>query len=121
MALHDAQFVIAREQGFASWTKLKAYVAPSFRVRQTRLYVADMQWIATGFTGFCGRDNRLVPAALEQIRNWHPGFEKCSDEEIIKAPFTEADAQLIYAREHGFETWDDLSQRANVVASVLEP
>ncbi len=24
-ALHDAQFVIAREQGFASWTKLKSY------------------------------------------------------------------------------------------------
>ncbi|HEY6291753.1 MAG TPA: hypothetical protein VI455_09375, partial [Terriglobia bacterium] len=25
VALHDAQFVVAREQGFASWTKLKAY------------------------------------------------------------------------------------------------
>jgi hypothetical protein len=26
VALHDTQFVLAREQGFASWPKLKAYV-----------------------------------------------------------------------------------------------
>src|SRR5208283_1127557 len=29
VALHDAQFVIAREQGFASWPKLKAYAESS--------------------------------------------------------------------------------------------
>ncbi len=29
VALHDAQFVLAREQGFASWPKLKAYAEPS--------------------------------------------------------------------------------------------
>lgn len=121
VALHDAQFVIAREQGFASCTKLKAYVAPSLRVRQTRLYVADMQWIADRVHGLMRTRQSAGPAALEQIRNWHPRFEKCSDDEILNAPFTEADAQLVYAREHGFDTWDDLSQRVNLVASVSNP
>src|SRR6516165_1766342 len=44
-ALHDAQFVIAREQGFASWTKLKAYAETSPCPRHTRIFVADVQWI----------------------------------------------------------------------------
>ena len=39
IALQDAQFVIAREQGFASWTKLKAYAEPSPNARHTRLFV----------------------------------------------------------------------------------
>ena len=33
VALHDAQFVLAREQGFASWAKLKAYAEPSSHPR----------------------------------------------------------------------------------------
>ena len=45
LALHDAQFVLAREQGFASWFKLKAYAEPSSRSRHTRLFVANVAWI----------------------------------------------------------------------------
>jgi hypothetical protein len=45
VALHDAQFVIAREQGFASWTKLKWYAEPSARDLHTRIYVPDVKWI----------------------------------------------------------------------------
>jgi hypothetical protein len=30
-------------------------------------------------------------------------FRGCSDEEIRQALFTEAAAQLVYAREHGFD------------------
>src|SRR5579862_2754831 len=45
MALHDALFVIAREQGFTSWTKLKAYAEPSPHARYTRIMVPDMRWI----------------------------------------------------------------------------
>ena len=39
-----------------------------------------------------------------------------TDEEIRQAPFTEeADARLVYAREHGFETWDDLTKPGKYV------
>ena len=111
VALHDAQFVVAREQGFASWTKLKLYAAPSPRARHTRLFVADMQWITDRVHGLLRTRRSAGPAALEQIREWHPRFSGCSDEEIRQAPFTEADAQLVYAKEHGFDSWDDLVQR----------
>jgi len=116
--LHDAQFVIAREQGFASWTKLKAYAEPPSDVRHTRLFVADTKWIKDRVHGLLRTRQSAGPAALEQIRIWHPRFESCSDEEILQAQFTEADAQLVYAREHGFDTWDDLVQRVNLLASA---
>jgi ankyrin repeat protein len=121
VALHDAQYVIAKEQGFSSWTKLKAYAEASQHARHTRLFVADMQWITDRVHGLLRTRRSAGPAALEQIRIRHPRFEGCPDEEILQAQFTEADAQLVYAREHGFDTWDDLVQRVNLLASASNP
>lgn len=121
VALHDAQFVIAREQGFTSWTKLKTYTEPSDGVRHTRIFVADVQWIADRVHGLVRTRHSAGPAALEQIRTWHPRFDGCSDAEILEAPFTEADAKIVYAKEHGFDTWDELVQRVNLLASSSNP
>jgi ankyrin repeat protein len=118
MALHDAQFVIAREQGFASWTKLKAYAERLPQSRHTRLFVTDIQWLTDRVHGLLRTRQSAGPAALEQIREWHPRFSGCSDEEIRQAPFTEIDAQLVYAREHGFDTWDEVIQRVNRLVSA---
>ena len=120
VALHDAQFVVAREQGFASWPKLKAYAEPSSHSRHTRLFVADVAWIGDRVHGLLRTRKSAGPAALEQIREWHPRFADSTDEEISQAPFTEADAQLVYAREHGFDTWDDLLGRVNRLASSAD-
>jgi len=117
VALHDAQFALAREQGFASWPKLKAYAEPPLHSRQTRLFVADVAWITERVHGLMRTRQSAGPAALEQIREWHPRFADRSDEEIRQAPFTEADARLVYAREHGFATWEDLERRVNLLAS----
>ncbi len=117
VSLHDAQFVLAREQGFASWPKLKAYAEPSSRTGHTRLFVADLAWITDRVHGLLRTRESAGPAALEQIREWHPRFSDRSDEEIRQAPFTEEDARLVYAREHGFETWDDLASRVSLLAS----
>jgi ankyrin repeat protein len=121
VALHDAQFVIAREQGFTSWTRLKTYAEPSPELRPTRIFVADVSWIADRVHGLLRTRQSAGPAALEQIRNWHPRFDGCSDAEILAAPFTEADAQVVYAKEHGFDSWDELVQRVNLLASVSNP
>ena len=117
VSLHDAQFALAREQGFASWPKLKAYAEPSSRSRHTRLFVADVAWITDRVHGLLRTRESAGPAALEQIREWHPRFAGSTDEEIRQAPFTEDDARLVYAREHGFETWEDLTGRVNLLAS----
>ena len=117
VALHDAQFVLAREQGFASWPKLKSYAEPSPHSRHTRLFVADVAWITERVHGLLRTRQSAGPAALEQIREWHPRFADCTDEEIRQAPFTEDDARLVYAREHGFGTWEDLTSRVDLLAS----
>ncbi len=117
VCLHDAQFVLAREQGFASWPKLKAYAEPSSRSRHTRLFVADVAWIADRVHGLLRTRASAGPATLEQIREWHPRFADLSDDEIRQAPFTEDDARLVYAREHGFETWDELASRVGFLAA----
>jgi ankyrin repeat protein len=77
-----------------------------------------MKWISARVHGLLQTRSSAGPAALEQIREWHPRFDGWSDEEIRQAPFTEADAQLVYAREHGFDSWDDLARRVNLVASA---
>jgi ankyrin repeat protein len=117
VALHDAQFALAREQGFASWPKLKAYAEPPSHSRHTRLFVADMEWLEGRVQGLVRTRQSAGPAALEQIREWHPRFAESTDEEIRAAPFTEDDARLVYAREHGFETWEDLADRVNRLSS----
>jgi ankyrin repeat protein len=45
------------------------------------------------------------PAALERIRQHHPTLHNLPLDQIPSAPFTLADAQLILAREHSFESW----------------
>ncbi len=115
-ALHDAQFVLAREQGFASWPKLKAYAEPSPHARHTKIFVADAGWLTDRVYGLLRTRASAGPAALEQIREWHPRFADSSDQQILDAPFSEEDAQLVYAREHGFDTWADLLNRVNALA-----
>jgi len=76
-----------------------------------------MEWISDRVRGLVRTRQSAGPAALEQIREWHPRFAACSDEEILTAPFNEDDARLVYAREHGFQTWDELAQRVSLLAS----
>lgn len=50
IALHDAQLVLAREHGFASWPRLVAALAPSERIRrdQGRVWIADVPRLRWG-------------------------------------------------------------------------
>ena len=116
VALHDAQFALAREQGFPSWPKLKAYAQPPVDSHYTRLFVADIEWIADRVRGLLHTHRSAVPAALEQIREWHPRFSDATDEDVRRASFNEQDARLVYAREHGFENWEELAARVNALA-----
>ena len=117
VSLHDVQFALAREEGFASWSKLTAYADPSSQGGHTRLFESDLAWLTDRVHGLLRTRHSAGPAALEQIREWHPRFSGWTDEEIRQAPFSVDDARLVYAREHGFEHWDDLVARAKVLAS----
>ena len=45
------------------------------------------------------------PQSLVRIRRHHPRFQKLTDAEMPHARLSLTDAQLVIAREHGFESW----------------
>jgi hypothetical protein len=53
------------------------------------------------------REERLLQA-LQRIREFHPRFARASDDEIRRAAFGAADAELTIAREYGFASWPRL-------------
>ncbi len=62
-------------------------------------------------------------AALERIHRHHPTLHKLSVDQIVSAPFALADAQLILAREHSFESWPRFAAHIttlNLIRSVAE-
>jgi ankyrin repeat protein len=121
--LADAQLVIAREHGFPSWPKFRAYVESTGGANAARFRA-----IETNIEYYDGRANGLksqhesgLPSAISQIRAHHPQFRDASDEAIVGADFTIDDARLVTAIEHGRKSWremkrwiDDLSQGETV-------
>lgn len=104
-SLHDAQIVLAREYGFPSWPKLKAHIDSVTAARQTRPFVRDLAYYDERARGLLEILPDGLPSAIEQVRSWHPALSDASDEAIRSAPFTLDDAHLVYARQHGFATW----------------
>src|SRR5438445_9842429 len=54
--------------------------------------------------------------AIERVKKYHPGFAKLPDYEIASARFALADAQLVIAREHGFESWPKFAKHIEALA-----
>ncbi|HEV7674977.1 MAG TPA: ankyrin repeat domain-containing protein [Candidatus Angelobacter sp.] len=55
--------------------------------------------------------------ALRHVRENHPRFRNVADAELRNARLTLADAQLVIAREHGFESWPKFANRIEVINS----
>jgi hypothetical protein len=51
------------------------------------------------------------PAAAQLVREFHPRFTKASDDEIFSSRRTLANAQLVIARQSGFDSWPKLKRR----------
>ena len=74
------------------------------------------------------RDCELgTPGALARISRHHPRFHKPPESEIRNASVALADAQLVIAREHGFESWPRFAKHIEMltlirsVASLADP
>ena len=127
LQLHAAQLVLAHEYGFASWPRLKAHVEATLAARRTHPFVHDLEYVDERARGLLEVLADGAPATLEQVRTWHPDFAGASDETVRSAAaartFTLADARLVYAREHGCETWDALAEHLRRLAAgeISEP
>jgi ankyrin repeat protein len=77
------------------------------------------------FNDFSARESG-DPEAIQQIKKHHLRLGKLSEAEIRNAKFALADAQLVIAREHGFESWPKFAKhvealiRVNSTASQFE-
>jgi ankyrin repeat protein len=64
-----------------------------------------------------------TPAALVRIAHHHPRFHKLPESDIRSARFILTDAQLVLAREHGFESWPKFAahiRTINLIDSVAD-
>jgi hypothetical protein len=122
VALADAQFVLAREYGFESWAKLAHHIEAihlSDRLQPYELLVKDIVLV-------CRSDDA---EALQRIENLlgrtypYPDRRTRLEKQLVSlsgpvsriADITPAEAQLIVAREFGFQDW------AKLVESVAQP
>lgn len=105
--LADAQLVVARELGFPSWPKLKAYVESIYGARSARMrpFRTDIEYYEARAEGLLSQFTSKLPGAADQIRKHHLSFANMADEQVFECPFTKRDALLVMAREHGFDTW----------------
>jgi len=105
--LADAQLVIAREYGFASWPKLVRYFGDVHR--QSYNYGAvryhprnfDASRVRNLLAGH--RDRR--PHAARQLAAYVPRFYGMHVDDIFASAVTEDEARLAVARSNGFPSW----------------
>src|SRR4051812_18174151 len=92
--LSEAQLAVARDHGFPSWPKLKAYVdrvaehGPALQ----HAYHEDIDY-------YDGRAYGLLASAQDGTAGAAAAFERHG------APLTQDGARTVVAREHGFASW----------------
>lgn len=55
---------------------------------------------------------------IRRVKTNHPRFEKLSEPGFAISKFALADAQLVIAREHGFESWPKFARRVEALANA---
>ena len=94
LKLTGAQHVVAREHGFPSWARLKAYVErlAAHGPDLEHAYHEDLDY-------YEGRAYGLHASARDGTASAVAAFERWD------APVTEAGARAVVARRHGFASW----------------
>lgn len=113
LKLADAQLVIAREYGFASWPRLARYLSELERdVQRRRPLHGSMEsyegWVRT----ILAEHSEGRAWAARALAGFVPKFYGQSIDEVLAATVTVEDAQLTVAREHHCTSWEELRERA---------
>jgi ankyrin repeat protein len=120
----DAQWVIAREYGFASWARLKAHIdALAGKTERGRPFETDLQYYRDRAAGMLSVFATGEQNAIRLVRVFHPHYSAAAEADIRGARLTQADAELILAREHGFDAWDAFARHIEALREhrVTEP
>jgi ankyrin repeat protein len=106
--LSDAQLVIAREHGFPSWPKLRAYVE-----RITAHGPALQHPFEDNVNYYAERADGLLASATDGTESAVAAFGG--------VPLTRRGARQVVAREHGFASWAALRGHVGTLATSGEP
>jgi ankyrin repeat protein len=119
--LSDAQRAIAREYGFASWPKLKAYVdrVTTSGPGLTHAFVDDIAYYEDRAEGLRSVVAGGLANGIAVIREHHPKLANASEADIRS--LSAADARLVLAREHGFGSWPAFRTHIRGLADCGEP
>ena len=110
LKLTGAQHVVAREHGFPSWARLKAYVErlAAHGPDLEHAYHEDLDY-------YEGRAYGLHASARDGTASAVAAFERWN------APVTEAGARTVVARRHGFASWAALRRHVAGLRDSGEP
>ncbi|MDX6645922.1 MAG: hypothetical protein QOK40_1649 [Miltoncostaeaceae bacterium] len=108
--LADAQLTIAREHGFPSWPRLRAYVerVAAHGPELQHAYRDDLDY-------HDGRAAGLLASAEDGTQTAVAAFARWG------APLSGSGARLVVAREHGFATWAALRRHVASLGQSGEP
>ena len=108
LKLSGAQLVIAREHGFASWPRLRAYVERVSGPGIQHAYHEDLEY-------YDGRAYGLLASAEDGTAGAVAAFAR------HEASLTRDGARTVIAREHGFPSWRSLRRHVAGLRDSGEP
>lgn len=114
LKLADAQWVIAREYGFTSWARLKAHIEE--KPGPHRAFETDLQYYRDRASGFLSTFSTGEGNAVRLAQRFLPSLAGRSETETAQVALTQADAELVLAREHGFADWAGLEAHVHALA-----
>jgi ankyrin repeat protein len=116
--LAAAQRALAREYGFPTWPRLRAYAERTAgRPDTLHPFRADLEYYEERAEGLLSVHASGLPSAFALLRRHHPRLAGASDAEIAAAALTPADARLVFAREHGFSGWPAFARHIRGIAA----
>jgi ankyrin repeat protein len=121
LRLSEAQLALAREYGFPSWPRLKAYVerVAANGAGLTHAFVDEIGYYEDRAQGLRSVVQSGLASAVAIVRQHHPALAEASDAEI--RGMSAADARLVLAREHGFASWAAFRHHIEGLADSGEP
>ena len=110
LKLADAQLALARQYGFPSWPKMRAYVTrvETNGARLQHAFDENPAYYAERAEGLLASAKDGTPSSVAEFRRW-------------TAPLTPAGARTVVAGNHGFPSWAALRAHVDGLAASGEP
>lgn len=110
--LADAQLVIAREYGFASWPRLVRWFGDVERQQHAQMQIHGGRGFADGTVKrLLAEQQAQSPWAARALAAYVPRYYGLSLDVVLTSTISEDDARLAVARMHGAPSWAVLLER----------